>query len=131
MPHLPVIPEKRQAVKIQMLLTCTSAPFKHFLDSKCLRQPKASAAIADCLPYEGVNLLLASYSGGEGGCLWINASVALNRPARHLAHLLSSLFWHHQSKHRPPPSICMSHFQTATFYHRCSCVSQHDWWKLL
>jgi hypothetical protein len=44
-----------------------SVPFKLFLDSKCLRQPKASAAIKDCLFYEGVNLLLASYSEGGGG----------------------------------------------------------------
>ena len=44
-----------------------SVPLKLFLDSKCLRQPKASAAIKDCLFYEGVNLLLASYSEGGGG----------------------------------------------------------------
>lgn len=67
-----------------------SVPFKPFLVSKCLRQPKASAAIKDCLLYEGVNLLLASYSEGGGGYLWINASVVLNRPARHLVHHLCS-----------------------------------------
>lgn len=67
-----------------------AVPFKHFLASKCLRQMNASAAIKDCLLYEGVNLLLASYSEGGEGYLWINASVALNRPARHLAHHLCS-----------------------------------------
>jgi hypothetical protein len=46
--------------------TDMSVPFKHFLISKCLRQLKASAAIKDCLLYEGVNLLLASYSRGRG-----------------------------------------------------------------
>lgn len=70
--------------------TDMSVPFKHFLDSKCLRQLKPSAAIKDCLFYEGVNLLLASYSERGRGYLWINASVALNRPARHLAHHLCS-----------------------------------------
>jgi len=71
-------------------VTDMSVPFKHFLVSKCLRQLKASAAIKDCLLYEGVNLLLASYSEGGGGYLWINASVVLNRPPRHLAHHLCS-----------------------------------------
>jgi hypothetical protein len=60
MPQMSVIAQKRQAIKIQTPQTCPPVPFKHFLDSKCLRQLKASAAIKDCLFYEGVNLLLAS-----------------------------------------------------------------------
>lgn len=109
--------------------TDMSVPFKHCLDSKRPRQLKASAAIKDCLLYEGVNLLLASYSEGGGGYLWINASVAMNRPARHLAHHLCSSDI--IKANTTPPSICMSHFQTATFYDRCSCVPQYDWWELL
>lgn len=127
--HKPVSYPTKTPGRQNSKATGMSVPFKPFLVSKCLRQLKASAAIKDCLLYEGVNLLLASYSEGGGGYLWINASVALNRPARHLAHHLCSSDIIKANTQHLLQYVCHTFKQPR--FTTAADVSHNDWWALL